>query len=190
MVNAGYDAKAAKSAANALNRYTVVNSAGKGKAQKQFPRVSVANAAVDCPLPWLASDYRRVVRRRRFDTLWLRIDDVTAALGARRYAADGAVTFVMEGGGWPHDVEPQSRWRLVVEDGVGTCVPAVGCVDGARDGAGPGRADHGQGRRDRAARSHVRVAGGAVVRRAVLIARATDAAPGPHDAIGTNAITL
>ncbi|MBK7074820.1 MAG: GNAT family N-acetyltransferase [Myxococcales bacterium] len=100
-----------------------------------FPRVSVANAAVDCPLPWLASDYRRVVRRRRFDTLWLRIDDVTAALGARRYAADGAVTFVMEGGGWPHDVEPQSRWRLVVEDGVGTCVPAVGGVDVTLDRA-------------------------------------------------------
>ena len=37
MVNAGYDAKAAKSAASALNRYTVVNSAGKGKAQKQLP---------------------------------------------------------------------------------------------------------------------------------------------------------
>lgn len=91
-----------------------------------FPRVSVANAAVDCPLPWLASDYRRVVRRRRFDTLWLRIDDVAAALSARRYAADGAVTFMMEVGGSPHDVEPPSRWRLVVEDGVGTCVPAVG----------------------------------------------------------------
>lgn len=88
-----------------------------------FPRVSVANAAVDCPLPWLASDYRRVVRRRRVDTLWLRIDDVAAALGARRYAADGAVTFVVGRGGAP------ATWRLVVEDGVGTCVPAVGGAD-------------------------------------------------------------
>jgi predicted acetyltransferase len=94
-----------------------------------FPRVSVANAAVDCPLPWLASDYRRVVRRRRFDTLWLRIDDVAAALSARRYATDGAVTFAVARSGAPHDDDPPSRWRLVVEDGVGTCVPTVGDAD-------------------------------------------------------------
>ncbi len=100
-----------------------------------FPRVSVANAAVDCPLPWLASDYRRVVRRRRFDTLWLRIDDVAAALGARRYAADGAVTLGMARDGWPRDAEPQARWRLVVTDGVGTCTPALGDADVTLDRA-------------------------------------------------------
>lgn len=97
-----------------------------------FPRVSVANAAVDCPLPWLASDYRRVVRRRRVDTLWLRIADVAAALGARRYAADGAVTFTMSDA---DDPTAASRWRLVVEDGVGVCAPAGGGADVTLDRA-------------------------------------------------------
>jgi predicted acetyltransferase len=86
-----------------------------------FPRVNVANAAVDCALPWLASDCRRVVRRRRADTLWLRVEDVAAALAARRRAADGAVTIELAGDA----NEPPTRWRLLVEDGVAACGPTV-----------------------------------------------------------------
>ncbi len=97
-----------------------------------FPRVSVANAAVDCPLPWLASDYRRVVRRRRVDTLWLRIDDVAAALGARRYADDGAVMFAL---GDEQGVADAATWRLVVEDGVAACAPTTGAADVTLDRA-------------------------------------------------------
>ncbi|MCA9676896.1 MAG: GNAT family N-acetyltransferase, partial [Myxococcales bacterium] len=55
-----------------------------------FPNVAWWNAPVDSPLPWLVADARRL-RRRRTDTLWLRVEDVAATLAARTYAADGVV---------------------------------------------------------------------------------------------------
>lgn len=64
-----------------------------------FPRVSWWNAPVDDPLPWLVTDARRV-KRRRVDTLWLRIEDVPAALTARRYAGEGALRLEVEGAAW------------------------------------------------------------------------------------------
>ena len=64
-----------------------------------FPRVSWWNAPVDDPLPWLVTDARRV-KRRRVDTLWLRIEDVPAALTARRYAGEGALRLEIEGAAW------------------------------------------------------------------------------------------
>lgn len=91
-----------------------------------FPRVTLANAAVDAAAPWLATDYRRVVRRRRSDTLWLRVDDVAAALAGRRYGADGALTLAI------HDDTTGAadrRWRLTVDGGVATCVPALTAAD-------------------------------------------------------------
>jgi predicted acetyltransferase len=64
-----------------------------------FPRVSWWNAPVDDPLPWLVTDARRV-KRRRIDTLWLRIEDVPTALTARRYTGEGALRLEVEGAVW------------------------------------------------------------------------------------------
>jgi predicted acetyltransferase len=77
-----------------------------------FPKVKYWNAPVDCVLPWIASDGRRI-KRRRTDTLWLRIEDVPAALSARRYGADGALRLEIEG----------RVHELRVEGGVGRCAP-------------------------------------------------------------------
>ena len=46
-----------------------------------FPTVTWWNAPVDDPLIHLASDVRRITRRRN-ETLWLRIEDVRAVLAA------------------------------------------------------------------------------------------------------------
>jgi len=73
-----------------------------------FPRVTWWNAPTDDPLPWLVADPRRV-KRRRTDTLWLRLDDIPAALAARRYAADGALRLVV--------AESGTAWDLAVSDG-------------------------------------------------------------------------
>ena len=97
-----------------------------------YPKVTVDNAAVDTIAPRLACDPRRVMRRSRHDTLWLRLDDVAAALAARRYAQDDALTFELAGG---RDAEPPTRWRLVVDGGHGTCVPAVASPDVTLDRA-------------------------------------------------------
>jgi predicted acetyltransferase len=53
-----------------------------------FPNVSYWNVAVDDPLPWKLTN-RRAVRRKRSETLWVRVLDVPAALTARRYGAEG-----------------------------------------------------------------------------------------------------
>lgn len=49
-----------------------------------YPAVTWWNAPVDDPLIHLASDVRRIARRRN-DTLWLRIEDVRAVLAARGF---------------------------------------------------------------------------------------------------------
>jgi predicted acetyltransferase len=79
-----------------------------------FPTATWGNAPTDSALPWLASDPRRVARHR-VETLWLRIDDVPAALAARHYAADGALCFAVG----------DTRWALVVEAGRGRCAPSA-----------------------------------------------------------------
>ena len=47
---------------------------------------------LDDPLPWRLEDMRRL-RRNRIDHLWLRLVDVKAALTARQYDTEGAITF-------------------------------------------------------------------------------------------------
>jgi predicted acetyltransferase len=80
-----------------------------------FPRVTWWNAPTDNPLPWMVTDARRV-RRRRTDTLWLRLDDIAAALAARRYAADGELRLAVDG----------AAWELAVSDGGSArCTPAA-----------------------------------------------------------------
>lgn len=75
-----------------------------------FPTVTWWNAPLDTALPWLVSDLRRV-QRRRVDNLWLRLDDIPAALAARRYSSDGELRLAVEG----------ATYELVVRDGRATC---------------------------------------------------------------------
>lgn len=90
-----------------------------------FPRVSWWNAPVDSLAPWLAADPRVVVRRRRADSLWLRIGDPGAALAGRAYAADGALTLAvldaMSGA--------RTTWALTVEGGRATCAATESAAD-------------------------------------------------------------
>lgn len=80
------------------------------------PKASYWNLPVDALVPWLATDARRVLRRRRADTLWLRILDVAAALAGRRYLADDRLRLAI------HDPRRGlARWELCVEDGVARC---------------------------------------------------------------------
>jgi predicted acetyltransferase len=66
-------------------------------------------APTDDVLP-LIVDNPRVVVRERTDNLWLRIEDVPAALRARRYSSDGVLRFTCRG----------EAFELVVEDGRAT----------------------------------------------------------------------
>lgn len=75
-----------------------------------FPTVTWWCAPVDCPLPWMLLDGRRV-QRQRFDNLWLRLDDIPVAMALRTYAHDGRLRFSVDG----------TTWELVVEGGAGRC---------------------------------------------------------------------
>jgi predicted acetyltransferase len=76
-----------------------------------FPKVSFWNAPTDALLPWLVPDRRAVVRKRRTDTLWLRVSDVARALAARRYEVDGALSLQIDA----------RTYKLTVEHGVARC---------------------------------------------------------------------
>jgi predicted acetyltransferase len=79
-----------------------------------FPTVTWWNAPADSALPWLVSDMRRV-KTRRSDALWLRIEDVPAALAARGYTSDGTLKFGID----------RARYELVVQNGRGVCTPTT-----------------------------------------------------------------
>ncbi len=83
-----------------------------------FPKVSWWNAPTDCLAPWMATDRRRVTRRQRADTLWLRIGDVGRALAGRAYLDDGALVLAVV------DAMSGTRtsWQLTVTAGRATCV--------------------------------------------------------------------
>ncbi len=80
-----------------------------------FPTVTWWCAPVDCPLPWMLADSRRV-QRQRFDNLWLRIEDVPGALALRGYAHDGRLRFSVDG----------ATWELEVSGGKGRCTQTSG----------------------------------------------------------------
>jgi len=66
---------------------------------------------VDEPLPWLVSDPRAVQTTERREHLWLRILDVPAALGARRFAhADTVLLRVSDPLGFA-----EGEWMLVTD---------------------------------------------------------------------------
>lgn len=79
-----------------------------------FPTVTWWNAPADSALPWLVSDMRRL-KTRRGDALWLRIEDVPAALAARGYTSDGTLKFAID----------RARYELVVENGRAVCKPTT-----------------------------------------------------------------
>lgn len=83
-----------------------------------FPQVSWWNAPADDPLPWLVDDFRRV-KRRRGDSLWLRIDDVPATLERRWYGCDGVLRIAAG----------DTTYELAVESGRGRCAPTTKPAD-------------------------------------------------------------
>ena len=83
-----------------------------------FPTVTWSNAPSDLVLPWLVDDWRRV-QRTRGDNMWLRIDDVAAALARRRYQNDGTLCLNVDG----------VTWELTVRDGTGQCARATKAPD-------------------------------------------------------------
>jgi predicted acetyltransferase len=89
-----------------------------------FPKVSYWNAPIDATLPWLCDNPRRV-RRRRYDTLWLHLLDVPAALAARRYGADGRLVLDVV-----DPPSPEARtYELTISDGAAACAPASAAAD-------------------------------------------------------------
>ena len=77
-----------------------------------YPKVSWWNAPVDCVLPWLLDDPRRVTRRRT-ETLWLRPEDIARVLAARTYAVDGRLRLGVAG----------ETFELVADGGAGRAAP-------------------------------------------------------------------
>jgi predicted acetyltransferase len=82
-----------------------------------FPIVKYWNNPVDDPLEFLFHD-GRAIRTKASDALWTRLVDVPAALRARRYSGDGAVTI--------HVADSFCDWndgsyRIEVDDGAATC---------------------------------------------------------------------
>lgn len=90
-----------------------------------YPRVKYWNVAPDDPLWWKLADSRRV-ERKRMDALWLRIMDVPAALGARRYETDGSIRIAVED---PFRPQASGVYELVVSDGVGKSMAVEGEAD-------------------------------------------------------------
>jgi predicted acetyltransferase len=84
-------------------------------------RVNAPELAVDEPLPWLLTDYRAARQASRQDHQWSRLLDPAAALSARGYESEGAVTFaVVDPQGWA-----AGTFRLEADaDGTGACTHA------------------------------------------------------------------
>lgn len=77
-----------------------------------FPTVTWWNAPADDSLPWLVDDFRRV-KRRRGDNLWLRIENVPAALERRSYGRDGVLRIGVGA----------ETYELAVDGGRARCAP-------------------------------------------------------------------
>jgi predicted acetyltransferase len=83
-----------------------------------FPTVTWWNAPADCALPWLVDDMRRI-KSRRSDSLWLRFEDIPAALTARGYTSDGTLRLAIGG----------STYELAVREGRATCTVTSRAAD-------------------------------------------------------------
>ncbi|MDQ4036494.1 MAG: GNAT family N-acetyltransferase [Chloroflexota bacterium] len=83
------------------------------------------NLAVDDPLLLAVAEPRRL-EMSVGDALWLRIADLSPALAARRYRADGRVVLEVADEFCPWN---DGRWGLTVEDGVPYVEPATEAAD-------------------------------------------------------------
>jgi predicted acetyltransferase len=73
-------------------------------------RVIAAPRPLDEPLRWMLADPRAMRVTRQSDNLWIRLLDVGAALAARRYELEGALTFAIESD--PMCPDNVGVWRL------------------------------------------------------------------------------
>jgi predicted acetyltransferase len=90
-----------------------------------FTKLSFWNLPVDDPLPWKITEPRRL-RRRLVDALWVRIMDVPAALEARAYEWDSALTFEVTD---PAGTDVSGTYRLETSGGAATCRPVSDSAD-------------------------------------------------------------
>ncbi len=96
-----------------------------------FPRIAWWNAPVDDPMIWEASN-RRIVKRTTWDSIWVCLLDVVAALEGRHYERDGRLVI-----GLAHPFCPwaEGTYELTVADGIGTCRAVVADADIQLDAA-------------------------------------------------------
>ncbi|HEX6507620.1 MAG TPA: GNAT family N-acetyltransferase [Chloroflexota bacterium] len=73
---------------------------------------------IEEPLRWMLTEPRRLRVKEATDFLWTRLVDVPAALGGRRYAAEGSVVFEVEDAFRP---ENTGRYLLEAEADGATC---------------------------------------------------------------------
>lgn len=90
-----------------------------------FPIVRYWNMPADDPLWWKLRDPRRV-ERKRSDALYVRIMDVSAALGARKYEADGSIRIGVDDPARPNT---SGVYELAVSEGDGKSVMIEGEAD-------------------------------------------------------------
>lgn len=83
--------------------------------------VGWANASLDEPLPWLLTDHRAVSSGGPRDMLWLRVLDVPAALGARRYPVTDRIVLRVH----DPDRHAEGGWALDTTDPVTPAVAAT-----------------------------------------------------------------
>jgi predicted acetyltransferase len=95
--------------------------------------IAVWNAPVDEPLRWMLRESRRLEVRRLHDHLWIRLVDVAAALGERRYATGGDLVLDVH-----DDFRPAAGGRFALSagsDGWAGCAPTTRDADLALDTA-------------------------------------------------------
>ncbi|MGU3433215.1 GNAT family N-acetyltransferase [Actinomycetes bacterium M1A6_2h] len=91
--------------------------------------VTQRRARVDDPLRYALAEPDVYTVENRRDFLWLRVLDVAAVLGARRYLTDGELTLGV------HDQQgfTEGTYRLLVDDGAGHVERIGDCVDDSAD---------------------------------------------------------
>ena len=82
------------------------------------PKVKFWNAAVDDDVMMMVREPRRIGATNVYDALWIRVLDVERALSSRSYEEDGTFIFDIVDSYRP---ATEGSYRLVVNDGVGTC---------------------------------------------------------------------
>ncbi|NHZ71176.1 MAG: GNAT family N-acetyltransferase [Proteobacteria bacterium] len=82
------------------------------------PNVRMWNAPLTDPLSAMVVQPRRLAVTSVYDALWIRILDVSAALGARGYETDGSLVFEIQD---PFRPATEGVYRLTVNDGVARC---------------------------------------------------------------------